>query len=204
MTYNDIKKKKSFSSSDTQVEETLVSFLYDITEVSAVSLTDPTKLLTDFDCQLFAQLLQHVYVLFNRREVEGKRVTDAARHYGRTKVPIISEMMRTIVYTNPLLAIYWCQLLVVLDFDDATWWKACGLDITRKSINSGQDIARRGAFLLHCELLANSIANEDKDDEVLKVFWELELEVQEEQGWSFRFWSFTHLPYCVGRPGAEQ
>jgi len=107
---------------------------------------------TDFDSQQFAQLLQFVFVILNRSD--SARLLAAARQQAAAAAAGMQGPMSRVVVAHPLLAVYWCQLLVLLQVDRGAWRTICGLDLPAgMAISCGQDVSRRGAFLLHCESL---------------------------------------------------
>lgn len=59
------------------------------------------------------------------------------------------------------------------------WWQNCGLGLPLSGLNFGQDIARRGAFLLTCERLARSLDTADSSGK------EANLEVRKREATSF-------------------
>lgn len=84
-------------------------------------------------------------------------------------------MVTPLCRTRPLLPLYLCQLLLCLDMSGLEFWRQCGLrDYSQANVfrNSCEDIAQRGAFLLHCEMLAKQL-DSTLEDMVAKTYEQL-------------------------------
>lgn len=135
--------------SDVSPAGCLVEFFFAaLVKVASDFVTNPVA--TEFDSQQFAQLLQFIFVILNKSD--SRILLTSAKGQAKVMAEAMMASMRLVVVAHPLIAIYWCQLLLLLRVDGVMWSTPCGLDLpTSASISCGQDVARRGAFLLHCE-----------------------------------------------------
>lgn len=94
----------------------LAEFLLVAIRVVALHFTRDTTVRSDVLSQQFAQLLQYSYVMLSRGS--SSALVQAARDLAEDHCGAISEAMSLAVYSNSLLAVYWCQILVALDIEE--------------------------------------------------------------------------------------
>ena len=137
-------------------EDAFMKFLFDIIELIAERFQG-RKIITEFYCQEFAQMLRIIYTLVQNRE-SHPRLFGACHTAAMARAPRLNTLIRRTIFIKPLLAVYWTQLLVVVGCSHSSWLETLSLEsVATNAQTRSQEIALRGAFLLSCEQIAAAV-----------------------------------------------
>eukprot|EP00043_Microstomoeca_roanoka_P018356 m.195756 g.195756 ORF g.195756 m.195756 type:complete len:2762 (-) comp16809_c0_seq3:28-8313(-) len=135
-----------------------VQCLFEIIVLVGRHFTHPMTARTDVLSQQFAQLLQFVYGLVdNCARQAGSVMFTTAQEIAAKYHDAIDELMELVIYSNPLIAVYWYQLYgrlcpaLMIDNQQVFGCLRHLREATVSGLNFGQEIASRGALLLLCE-----------------------------------------------------
>ncbi|EGD75961.1 hypothetical protein PTSG_00669 [Salpingoeca rosetta] len=154
----------------------LVECLFKVIVLVGRHFTHPTTSRSEVLSQQFAQLLQFVYGLVDTCGRQPSSVVFRAAQEAVTRVhETVDGLMDLVIYSNPLIAVYWYQLYgrlhpTRMTRPDEVFGCLRTLETTvPTSVNFGRDIAARGAFLLLCERWALQFAEFSPEDHMSVV-----------------------------------
>ena len=134
-------------------EDALMQFMFQLLEILAERF-QPKKIITEFYCQEFAQLIKIMYSLSSDPETHP-RLCAACQRGVLARGERLNVLIHRTIFVKPLLAVYWTQLLLAAKSEHSTWLEISMLK--RKSggqLTRGEDVALHGAFILSCEHFA--------------------------------------------------
>lgn len=139
-------------------EDALMQFMFQLLEILAERF-QTKKIITEFHCQEFAQLVKILYSLSSDPETHPRLC--AACHRGAlARGERLNKLIHRTIFVKPLLAVYWTQLLLVVRSKHSDWLEVSMFqEKSDGCLTRGEDAALHGAFLLSCEYFADRFAS---------------------------------------------